>query len=93
MIMSVATLHISEAEAAADFAALMTHIRAGEEIVIESGATPVAVLRAPAPARRSIEECIALLPEDSSATIDEDLALDVEAAVAAHREPSILSLC
>jgi len=38
-------------------------------------------------ARRSIEECIALLPADSPATIDEDFASDVAAAVAAHREP------
>src|SRR5260370_535566 len=37
--------------------------------------------------RRSIAECIAMLPEDSSATIDEDFARDVEEAVAAHREP------
>ena len=37
-------------------------------------------------ARRSIEECIALLPADSPATIDEDFASDVAAAVAAHRE-------
>ena len=33
------------------------------------------------------EECIALLPADSPATIDEDFASDVAAAVAAHREP------
>jgi hypothetical protein len=47
----------------------------------------VAVLRTPAPPRRSIEECIALLPEDSTATIDEDFAHDVQEAVATHREP------
>jgi hypothetical protein len=35
----------------------------------------------PAPPRRSIEECIALLPADSPATIDEDFAGDVAAAV------------
>jgi hypothetical protein len=40
-----------------------------------------------APSRRSIEECIALLPEDSPPTIDENFARDVEEAVAAHREP------
>jgi hypothetical protein len=38
------------------------------------------------PARRTIEKCIALLPEDSPATIDEDFASDVAAAAAAHRE-------
>ena len=70
-----------------DFAGLLARVRDGAEIVIESGAAPVAVLRTPAPPRRSIEECIALLPEDSPATIDEDFARDVQEAVAAHREP------
>jgi antitoxin (DNA-binding transcriptional repressor) of toxin-antitoxin stability system len=87
MIMSMATIHISEAEASRDFAGLLARVRAEVEIVIESDTHPVAIIRAPAPLRRSIEECIALLPEESSATIDEDFARDVEAAVAAHREP------
>jgi antitoxin (DNA-binding transcriptional repressor) of toxin-antitoxin stability system len=83
----MATIHISEAEAARDFAGLLARVRAGAEIVIESGTHPVAVIHKPVPPRRSIEECIALLPEDSPATIDEDFARDVEEAVAAHREP------
>jgi hypothetical protein len=62
-------------------------VRAGVEVIIEDGALTVAVLRTPAPPRRSIEECIALLPEDSAATIDEDFARDVAEAVAAHRAP------
>jgi hypothetical protein len=48
---------------------------------------PVAVIHAPIPPRRSISECIALLAEDSTATIDVDFARDVEAAVESHREP------
>jgi antitoxin (DNA-binding transcriptional repressor) of toxin-antitoxin stability system len=87
MIVDVATIHISDVEAASDFAGLLAHVRAGAEIVIESDATPVAVLRAPTPSPRTIEECIALLPEHSAATIDEDFARDVFEAVAAHREP------
>jgi antitoxin (DNA-binding transcriptional repressor) of toxin-antitoxin stability system len=83
----MATIHIPEAEAARNFAALMAHIRTGAEVVIQNGAFPVAVLHAPVPPRRTIEECVALLPEDSPATIDEDFARDVAAAVAAHREP------
>jgi antitoxin (DNA-binding transcriptional repressor) of toxin-antitoxin stability system len=50
----MAIIHISEAEAAGDFAALMARVRAGEEIVIESDSQPVAVIRAAAPPRRSI---------------------------------------
>lgn len=83
----MATFRISEADAPLEFAGLMARVRAGEEVVIESGARPVAVLRSPEPQRRTIEECIALLPADSPATIDEDFAADVAAAVAAHREP------
>lgn len=87
IIMTMATIHISETEAVRDFAGLMAQVRAGAEIVIENGSHPVAVLHTPTPPRRSIEECIALLPEDSPAVIDEDFARDVEEAVAAHREP------
>ena len=80
-------IHISEADAARDFAGLLARVRAGAEVVIESGKLPVAVIHSPVPPRRSISECIALLPEDSTATIDVDFAKDVEAAVESHREP------
>jgi antitoxin (DNA-binding transcriptional repressor) of toxin-antitoxin stability system len=80
-------IHISEAEAASDFASVLARVRAGAEIVIESGKLPVAVIHAPAPPRRSISECIALLPEDSTAVMDPDFAKDVEAAIESHREP------
>ncbi len=86
-IMAGEVIHISENEAARDLADLLARVRAGAEVIIESGAMPIAVLHAPVPLRRSIVECIALLPEDSPATIDEDFARDVEAAVDAHREP------
>ncbi len=82
----MATIHISAAEAVRDFATLLAHVRGGTEVVIEDGSLTVAVLHMPAPPRRSIEECIALLPEGSSATIDEDFAHDVAEAVAVHRE-------
>ena len=83
----MATFRISEAEAARDFAGLLARVRAGAEVVIESGKMPVAVIHAPIPPRRSIAECIALLAEDSTGTIDADFARDVEAAVESHREP------
>ena len=86
-------IHISEAEAASDFAGLLARVRAGAEVVIESGKLPVAVIHAPVPPRRSISECIALLPEDSTATIDADFAKDVEAAVESHREPLEPEIC
>ena len=43
--MSMATIHISEADAARDFPGLMAHVRAGTEIVIESDTRAVAVVR------------------------------------------------
>jgi hypothetical protein len=45
------------------------------------------VLKPAAPPRRKISECIAMLSSESTATIDADFASDVEAAIAAHREP------
>ena len=83
----MAIIHISEAEALRDFAGLLAQVRAGTEIVIESESQPVALLQIMVPQRRSIEECIALLPEESMAVLDEEFASDVEKAVDAHREP------
>ncbi|MBT9330500.1 hypothetical protein [Paracidobacterium acidisoli] len=83
----MATIHISATEAARDFAGLLARVRAGAEVVIEDGSLTVAVLHTPSPPRRSIEECIALLPEDSPAMVDEDFARDVAEAVEIHREP------
>jgi len=82
----MATFHIPETEFASNFEALMARVRAGEEIVIESNSGPVAVLGPSAPTGRTITECIALLPEDSTGVIDEDFPADVATAVAAHRE-------
>lgn len=83
MIVDMATIHISEAEAAGDFAGLMARVRAGVEVIIENGTLPVAVLHAPAPPIRSISECIALAKEHEEATgnapvLDPDFAADVE---------------
>jgi antitoxin (DNA-binding transcriptional repressor) of toxin-antitoxin stability system len=80
-------IYVSEADAANDFASLMEQVRAGAEVVIENDARPVAVLHAAGPVRRTISEAIALLREDSTATVDADFERDVEAAIESHREP------
>ncbi|HLX85410.1 MAG TPA: hypothetical protein VKR59_16025 [Terriglobales bacterium] len=85
--MSDRVIRISEAEAASNFAGVLARVREGAEVVIESGKLAVAVIHAPAPPRRTISECIALLPENSAAIIDADFAKDVEVAVESHREP------
>jgi len=83
-------IHISEAEAASDFAALMARVRAGAKVVIENGARPVAVLHAAEPERRSISECIAIAKAHEETgkapVLDPDFAKDVEEIVG-HRNP------
>ena len=79
-------IHISEAEAVNDFARLLARVRAGAEVVIESGKLAIAVIHAPAPSPRTISECISLLPEDSKAVMDADFSKDVQAAIESHRE-------
>lgn len=76
-------IHISEAEAASQFAALIARGRAGTEVIIESGKRPVAILHAAEPVRRSISECIALAKTHEEETgrapvLDADFAADVE---------------
>jgi antitoxin (DNA-binding transcriptional repressor) of toxin-antitoxin stability system len=83
--------HVSEAEAASDFAALMARVRAGAEVVIENGERAVAVLHAAEPVRRSISERIALAKAHEKETgkapiLDPDFARDVE-EVLSHRRP------
>jgi antitoxin (DNA-binding transcriptional repressor) of toxin-antitoxin stability system len=84
-------IHISETEAASDFSALMARVRAGAEVVIESGKRPVAILHAAEPARRTISECIALAKAHEEETgkapvLDSDFANDVE-EILRHRKP------
>ena len=87
--MAKAVIHISEAEAANDFARLM--VCAGAEVVIEGGAGPVAILHATEPVRRSISECIALAKAHEDETgrapvLDPDFAEDVQ-EIHSHRKP------
>ncbi len=88
-------IHISEAEAASDFAALMTRVRAGAKVIIENGERPVAVLHAAEPVRRSISECIALAEAHAKElgyepTMDPDFAADVREIINS-RKPRDLS--
>src|SRR6266404_1558787 len=87
MIPGMEPLHISEGDLAKDVRSILKRVETGAEVIIERDAHPVAVIRRAEPVRRKISECIALLPADSTATIDPDFAKDVEAAIAAHREP------
>ena len=87
MIESMAQVHMSEAEVAKDFAAVLEKVRQGVEVVVEHDHQPVAVLRPADPPRRKISEVLALMPKNSTAIMDDDFARDIEAAIASHREP------
>jgi antitoxin (DNA-binding transcriptional repressor) of toxin-antitoxin stability system len=85
------TIRISEAEAAANFARLMAHVRAGAEVIIESGSAPVALVRATAAPRRSVSESIALAEARSKKlgfkpVMDAGFAADMEEIIR-NRKP------
>ena len=76
-------IHISDVEAASDFASLLARVRAGAEVVIEHDARPVAVVRPVESTRRTISESIELAKahEEESGqapVLDPDFAADVE---------------
>jgi len=81
-------IHISEAEAARDFAGLLERVRAGAEIVIGGDMRPVAVVRPAEPHVRLLSESLRLAKEHASTvTLDEDFARDLEEVINSHREP------
>jgi antitoxin (DNA-binding transcriptional repressor) of toxin-antitoxin stability system len=88
----MATIHISEAEAARDFAGLMARVRAGAEIVIEKEASPAVVLRvAVEPRGRLLSESIALAEAHAEEmgfepVMDPEFAADLEEIVR-NRKP------
>jgi antitoxin (DNA-binding transcriptional repressor) of toxin-antitoxin stability system len=84
------TIHLSEAEAARDFPAVLARVRAGAEIVID-GHEPIVVVRAAPMRGRLISECIALAKTHEEETgkapvLDPDFAADVDEIVK-NRKP------
>jgi antitoxin (DNA-binding transcriptional repressor) of toxin-antitoxin stability system len=73
-------IRISEAEAARDFAAVMTRVREGAEVIIENGTLAVAVIRTSVPPGRSISECIGLARQHEVET-GEAPVLDTDFAI------------
>lgn len=81
-------IHISELEAVKRFAALVSDLKAGEQIIIEDNSQPLAVVHSISHTTRKLSESLRLAREHgSTATPDEDFGKDVEAAIASHREP------
>jgi antitoxin (DNA-binding transcriptional repressor) of toxin-antitoxin stability system len=86
----MATIHISEAEAAGNFAGLMERVKAGEEIVIEAGSRPVAVIRPTGFPRRSVSESLALAKASSkelgyTPAMDAGFAADMEQIIRSRK--------
>jgi antitoxin (DNA-binding transcriptional repressor) of toxin-antitoxin stability system len=90
MIEGMAQLHMTEAEVAKDFAAVLEKIQQGVEVIVERDAHPVAVIKLPRFRGRPIDECIALAKaRGSHVTLDEDFAKDLEDIIDSRREPLI----
>jgi antitoxin (DNA-binding transcriptional repressor) of toxin-antitoxin stability system len=86
--MAKRVIHISEAEAASDFASLMARVRGGAEIVIERDERAVAILHPAEPHVRLLSESLRLAREHAStATLDEEFGRDLEEVIKSHREP------
>ncbi len=82
-------IHISEAEAASNFADVLARVRAGAEIVIE-GQEPIVVAVRPSKPQpgRLLSESIALAEaHGSTVTLDGDFGRDLENIINSHREP------
>lgn len=90
--MAKEVIHVSKAEAASNFATLLERVSEGAEVIIESEARPVAVMRAPT-ARgtgpgRLLSESIAILEaRGSTVTLDADFGRDLEEIINSHDEP------
>lgn len=81
-------LHASEADVVKDTVAVLEKVRQGSEVVVEHNHRPIAVIKPSMPAGRPISKVIAELKvRGSNAVIDDDFARDIEAGIAAHRQP------
>jgi prevent-host-death family protein len=84
--------HISEAEATSNFAGVLARVRAGEEVIIERDARPVAVVHSTEPLRgRPLSESILMAEAHAKElghepTLDPDFAADL-AEIIGHRKP------
>jgi len=95
LLMPKDVVHISEAEAANDFAKVMTRVREGREVIIERDAKPVAIVRPAEPLRgRPISESIALAEAHAKElgyepTMDPEFASDLEEIIKSRKPRDI----
>lgn len=89
----MAVIHISEADATRDFAGVMARVREGAEVVIESDARAVTIVRSAAGEFRPrlLSESVALAKKHAEelgheARMDPDFAADLEEIIC-NRKP------
>lgn len=88
MIVSMGTLHISEAELARDLNAVLAKVEEGMEVVVERDHRPVATIRPPRRSGRPISACIASARASaSSAILDGGFGRDVEQGIRERSQP------
>ncbi len=85
-------VHMTEAQVAGDFAAVLERLKHGAEVVVEQDHRPVAVISPVKGPGRPIDECIALAKAHEARlgyapVPDADFGADVQAAIDAHRDP------
>ncbi len=98
MGMAQPVIHISDEEAAKDFATLLVRVRAGAEVVIEHDSQPVAVVH-PAGDEcrpRLLSESIVLAKKHAAElgyepTLDPDFAADLEEIIKSRKPREISS--
>jgi antitoxin (DNA-binding transcriptional repressor) of toxin-antitoxin stability system len=88
----MATIHIPEAEAAANFPKILARVRAGEEVLIHNDLEPPVLIRSAEIPRRSISESIAMAEAYSKElgykpVMDPDFAADMEEIIR-NRKPA-----
>jgi antitoxin (DNA-binding transcriptional repressor) of toxin-antitoxin stability system len=79
-------VHMTEAQVAGDFAAVLERLKHGAEVVVEQDHRPVAVISPVKGPGRPIDECIALAKaRGSGAKLDEEYAADLEEIIASRQ--------
>jgi antitoxin (DNA-binding transcriptional repressor) of toxin-antitoxin stability system len=84
--MEPGAVHLSQAEAIRDIAAILERVQQGAEVIVEKDQRPVAVIRPAARPGRLLSECVALAEaHGSTATLDKGFSEDLEEIISNTR--------
>jgi antitoxin (DNA-binding transcriptional repressor) of toxin-antitoxin stability system len=82
------TVHMTEQEVTKNFAAVLSKIREGIDVVVEQDHRPVALIRSPRQSGRLLSECIASAKASGSrVTLDKGFGRDVEEGIKERQHP------